>query len=585
LRIKENSTFLINPQACIFNFRPTKLYKNLNNQIITYFIVFAFLPLLIFSALGYFLNKDMLTRINYNNLKTLNANYAAEIHFYLDHKKSLLRVLADRLPLASAGEKSPVVIEKYLTSIPGEFITVERLAEKDINLRFSEWRQEKRIGILYYRNNDDILAGTIPDRELQNLLAGTVAEYTNQIYFIGQRLYLTAGGLIPLGDDDKRAERFSSFNRVTANHWQTYDSRSGVFTAISRVPDHDILLLTEIDAHDFYASLISFRNKIILADLFFAVLLIALAVFYSGQITRPVNQLVQSVQAMSRGDLETPIPFETNDQLQILAQEFEHLRLKLQEYYQGMEEKIEVRTNELRQAQAQIGHQEKMASLGLMAAGIAHEIGNPLTSISSMAQVIKRKTVDEKITDYANNILKNIERISRIVRELVDFSKPSPHKEVEADLNEIVNSAVSIIKYDRRSKKIDFHLDLQPDLPKTSLVPDHLLQVFLNILINAVDASEGYGAGITVRTSSVDQHVQIDIADQGCGIAQANINRIFEPFFTTKGVGKGTGLGLTVSYGLVKKLQGEIRVQSEMGKGSTFSVVLPIKREIEVDRT
>jgi signal transduction histidine kinase len=286
---------------------------------------------------------------------------------------------------------------------------------------------------------------------------------------------------------------------------------------------------------------------------------------------------------MSRGDLETPIPLRTNDQLQILAQEFERLRQKLQEYYQGMEEKVEIRTRELRQAQAQISHQEKMASLGLMAAGIAHEIGNPLTSISSMAQVIKRKTTDEKITDYANNILKNIERISRIVRELVDFSKPSPHKEVEADINEIVNSAVSIIKYDRRSKKINFDLNLQPDLPKTVLVPDHLLQVFLNILINAVDASEGQETEIRVHTSSADHRIRIDITDQGCGIAAENIQRIFEPFFTTKGVGKGTGLGLTVSYGLIKKLQGEIKVQSEIDKGSTFTVVLPVKQERGAD--
>jgi signal transduction histidine kinase len=200
--------------------------------------------------------------------------------------------------------------------------------------------------------------------------------------------------------------------------------------------------------------------------------------------------------------------------------------------------------------------------------------------------VIKRKTTDEKITDYANNILKNIERISRIVRELVDFSKPPLHKEVEADINEIGNSAVSMIKYDRRSKKINFNLDLQPDLPKAVLVPDHLLQVFLNILINAVDASEGLDTEIKVRSYASERytgnrHIQVDITDQGCGIAAENINRIFEPFFTTKGVGKGTGLGLTVSYGLIKKLQGEIKVQSQIDQGSTFSVVLPVTQQTE----
>jgi signal transduction histidine kinase len=107
------------------------------------------------------------------------------------------------------------------------------------------------------------------------------------------------------------------------------------------------------------------------------------------------------------------------------------------------------------------------------------------------------------------------------------------------------------------------------------------MQVFLNILINAVDASEGLDTEIRVRSFADNRHIQVDITDQGCGIAAENINRIFEPFFTTKGVGKGTGLGLTVSYGLIKKLQGEIKVQSQIDQGSTFSVVLPVTQEKE----
>jgi len=526
----------------------------------------------------------MLTRINFNNLRTLNANYARDIHYYLDHKMMALQVLADRLQSVQSSQKLQAISGGYSTTVPDEFIRVEYLSNSELPSRLNTWHAENKIGVIYKLNNNDLLAGIVSIQGLQAFLPSSVAEYKNNLYFIDQQVYLSADRLIPLSKDDQRVKRFSVLDRDTVNHWQMVDSQAGIFTAISRLSDHNVFILTEINAYNFYSDLTSFRNKIILANLIFAVLIILLAVIYSRQITSPVNQLVQSVQAMSRGDLETPIPLKTNDQLQILAQEFENLRLRLQEYYQGMEEKIEERTTELRQAQAQISHQEKMASLGLMAAGIAHEIGNPLTSISSMAQVIKRKTSDEKITDYANNILKNIERISRIVRELVDFSKPSPHTEVKADLNEIVNSAVSIIKYDRRSKKINFHLDLQSDLPKTTLIPDHLLQVFLNILINAVDASEGFDTEIMVHTFSVNQHIQVDITDHGCGIPLANINRIFEPFYTTKGVGKGTGLGLTVSYGLVKKLQGEIKVQSELGKGSTFSVVLPIKPASEVER-
>jgi signal transduction histidine kinase len=564
-------------------FKPASLYKNLNNKIITYFIAFAFLPLLVFSIGGYYLNKDMLTRINHNNLQILNANYAREIHFYLDHKKSVLQALADRLPFKPVPNNQAAIISEGGATNPTEFITVVRLNRNFLRSWISNENLTGLISTIHHFNRDELLVGLVSDKELRNILISIVPEYKNYIYFADQRSFLAADGWTLLEPAGQQGQRYASFIQDTVSHRRWYDSASAMFTAGSRLPEHAVLVLTEINARDFYQNLRSFRNTIILADLFFGVLIIGLAVYYSRQITTPVNQLVRSVQAMSRGDLETPIPLRTNDQLQILAQEFERLRQKLQEYYQGMEEKVEIRTRELRQAQAQISHQEKMASLGLMAAGIAHEIGNPLTSISSMAQVIKRKTTDEKITDYANNILKNIERISRIVRELVDFSKPSPHKEVEADINEIVNSAVSIIKYDRRSKKINFDLNLQPDLPKTVLVPDHLLQVFLNILINAVDASEGQETEIRVHTSSADHRIRIDITDQGCGIAAENIQRIFEPFFTTKGVGKGTGLGLTVSYGLIKKLQGEIKVQSEIDKGSTFTVVLPVKQERGAD--
>jgi signal transduction histidine kinase len=246
-----------------------------------------------------------------------------------------------------------------------------------------------------------------------------------------------------------------------------------------------------------------------------------------------------------------------------------------------MEEKIQKRTLELQEAQAQISHQEKMASLGMMAAGIAHEIGNPLTSISSMTQVIKRKNENQNISEYVTNILKNIERISRIVRELVDFSRPSSYEEAPSDINEIIKSAVGIMKYDRRSKNLTYSLTLDPELPKTIIVSDHLLQVFLNILINSVDASEGYGDEIVVKSFINNGNIYIDISDHGCGIPLEMQKKIFEPFYTTKEVGKGTGLGLTVSYGFIKKLNGEIKVNSDEGKGSKFTIIIPVRTNLE----
>jgi len=198
-----------------------------------------------------------------------------------------------------------------------------------------------------------------------------------------------------------------------------------------------------------------------------------------------------------------------------------------------------------------------------------------------MVQVIKRRSHDEQIIEYISNILKNIERISRIVREMVDFSRPSSLDAAPTDVNEVVRSAVGIMRYDRRSKNLEYDLILEEQLPKTIVVSDHLLQVLLNILINAVDACEDYGNEISVKTLSRNGSIWVEISDRGCGIAPDEKNKIFEPFYTTKGVGKGTGLGLTVSYGLIKKMQGEIKVNSELGKGSTFTVVIPVKTSLE----
>ena len=220
-----------------------------------------------------------------------------------------------------------------------------------------------------------------------------------------------------------------------------------------------------------------------------------------------------------------------------------------------------------------------MASLGIMAAGIAHEIGNPLTSISSIIQLMKRRLKDPQNQQYLSTIQENIHRISQIVKELVDFSRPSSEQLQPTDINKVVQSAVGIARYDRRARNIQFQVEFDPSLPTISLVADQLHQVILNMLVNALDAMEKQGDRITVRTYRENDNVVIEIQDTGEGIAPENLSRIFEPFFTTKEVGKGTGLGLTVSYGIVKKFGGDVQVKSQQGKGTTFRIVLPVQQK------
>ena len=230
---------------------------------------------------------------------------------------------------------------------------------------------------------------------------------------------------------------------------------------------------------------------------------------------------------------------------------------------------------EVKRLQQQIDQSEKLAVIGQLAAGVAHEIGNPLTSISSLVQILQRRSNDLFVKEQLSNIKENIDRISKIVRELVDLSRPPSNVEEVTQINDVVKTALGIVKYDKRVKEVVFETNLDEKSPFIKIVPDQFVQVFINILINALDAIEGRGK-IKVISSHDEKNIYVDIIDNGCGIDSKNINKIFDPFFTTKEVGKGTGLGLAISYNIVKKVGGDIKVSSTLNKGSKFSVILPI---------
>jgi PAS domain S-box-containing protein len=233
---------------------------------------------------------------------------------------------------------------------------------------------------------------------------------------------------------------------------------------------------------------------------------------------------------------------------------------------------------ELKRLKEQVDQSEKLAVIGQLAAGVAHEIGNPLASISSLVQILQRKSKDTFVVENLSIIKENIDRITRIVRELVDFSRPPSYEKVIIQITDIIKTALGIVKYDKRVKNVKFLTDLDDDLPKISVVPDQLLQVFVNILINALDAIEGNGT-IRVNSYSNNEFIYVEIIDDGCGMEKDTVTKIFDPFYTTKEVGKGTGLGLSVSYGIIKKFHGDIIVESEKGKGSKFVVKLPISED------
>lgn len=229
----------------------------------------------------------------------------------------------------------------------------------------------------------------------------------------------------------------------------------------------------------------------------------------------------------------------------------------------------------------QLVHTQKMESIGTLAAGIAHEVGNPLASISSLVQVMLRSENDASLREKLELIKDQVSRISKIIRNLVDFSRPSTYELKLTDVNELLYKSLNIVKVGKKAKDIEFKTDLNLKLPLVPLIPDQIEQVFLNILLNAVDAINEKEIKkneniISLGSNIDDNHLTIKISDTGKGMTNKEIDKIFEPFYTTKKEGKGTGLGMWISYGIIKSFEGEIIVESKPGEGSTFLIKLPV---------
>ena len=232
----------------------------------------------------------------------------------------------------------------------------------------------------------------------------------------------------------------------------------------------------------------------------------------------------------------------------------------------------------------QLEASSKMAAIGELAAGVAHEINNPLGIIETLKtwildlvteQGVAKEDVPEVI-DSTRKIGDQVERCRRITHDLLKFSRRTESERAELDLNALLAEMVEMVQHRARAENIAFTLDFGR-LPRITGAPSRLQQVVLNILNNAVDSMERGGGTVTVRTRPAPGGVRAEVQDTGCGIPPENLSRIFEPFFTTKPVGRGTGLGLAVCYGLVVQMGGTLEVRSKVGAGTTFILTLPLE--------
>ena len=310
----------------------------------------------------------------------------------------------------------------------------------------------------------------------------------------------------------------------------------------------------------------------------------------------PLRDLETGASRLASGNLEQPIPVRSDDEFGQLSASFNTMtaalknsRQELREWGNTLEQKVEKRTKELRAAQAEAVRGEKLASVGLLAAGIAHELNNPLTGILTFSHLIRQKMPDgSPDAEDLDLVIRETKRCAAIIRRLLDFAREKTPEKKFADLNQIIEDTARIVERPAHLRDIEITMDLDPNLPPVWIDADLIKQVVMNMLVNAQHAIEEKGS-ITVRSRRCPEPrrpepgtepvpmVEISIVDTGCGIPEKDLHRIFDPFFTSKGVGKGTGLGLSVSHGIIKAHGGAIEVESKAGEGSTFRVTLPIE--------
>ena len=337
-------------------------------------------------------------------------------------------------------------------------------------------------------------------------------------------------------------------------------------------------------------------NRVMLTFILLAslcvVFLLVILYFATSRITNPLQKMVIATQEIAKGDLTHQVEVNSRDEIGYLADSFNKMTAnlktanqKLIEWGRTLEKKVEERTRELREMQAHLIQSEKLASLGKLAAGIAHEINNPLGGILIYSHLLLEDT-SKKSAHYENlkKIVKETSRCKDIVKGLLEFARPKEPEMSWINLNDVVDRSMAIVEGQALFQNIKINKKYASSLPKIVADGSQLQQVFMNIIINAAEAMDGKGTlSLSTSMDTDGTHIEAKITDTGHGIKEEDKKRLFEPFFSTKEVGKGTGLGLAISYSIIQKHLGTIEVESQEGKGSTFTVKLPVLREGKSD--
>lgn len=346
-----------------------------------------------------------------------------------------------------------------------------------------------------------------------------------------------------------------------------------VLSAYRHIPILNWGLVAKQDLTEAFASIEKLKNRVIVLIFICITVVIAIGISFTNRITQPILQLAQGAKAIASGNLDHRISVVSQNEVGILAHEFNQMAAKLKESYSNLEQKVEERTSQLLRA-------ERLAAVGELAAEVAHEINNPLGGLQNFASMLESEPENVLQTKkYASLMLEGLKRVEVIIKRLLTFSRPYTLHLSENNINTVVKNSIEFIEHRIEPGHVLIYKELNESLPPVFIDADHVSQVFINVMINALESMPN-GGKLTIKTDACAKHeecVTVYITDTGCGIRGEIMDKIFEPFFTTKNKEgeKGLGMGLAISKRIIEDHHGEIHIESKVGIGTTFRICLP----------
>ena len=338
------------------------------------------------------------------------------------------------------------------------------------------------------------------------------------------------------------------------------------FAGAAKIDVGGLQVVTRISVSAAYLTARRLLSDLVIVGLIIVFIAAISAVVVSRKFTAPLESLSAAVRKVAKGDFDVNVTIESRDEIGQLSTSFN-----------DMADELMARERSLKSAQLALVQSEKMAAVGTLSAGLAHEVKNPLSAVLGYAQLSKRKlSQPDVVKKHLDTIENETRRCNEIISNLMQFSRQEKGEFTDVTVNEVVEKSVGIVDHQLGLNNVHVNMDLAADIPEIIGNPNQLQQVLMNLAINAQQAMEPDGGNVDIVTYCDDDSVYISVSDTGPGISDEVAEKIFEPFFTTKAAGEGTGLGLSVTYGIIRDHKGDIRVERADSGGARFVIKLPV---------